>query len=83
MRQQTQLIPELSIDEILARWPQMIEVFIRFHMLCIGCPVSRFHTLQEACELHQIDKTNFEQCLLETINFVPPQSPKGDAAWSQ
>jgi hybrid cluster-associated redox disulfide protein len=71
---------ELSVEQILADWPQTLPVFIRFHMLCIGCPVTPFHTLRDACLAHDIDLEPFESALEAVVNSDLPQSPKGGAA---
>lgn len=44
--------PNMSVDEIMRRWPATIRVFIRHRMLCIGCPIGIFHTVNDACEAH-------------------------------
>lgn len=51
--------PEMSVDEIMRAWPATIPVFIRNAMLCVGCPIGRFHDVTEACEAHGIDKDRF------------------------
>ena len=42
------MFSDLSVDEIMDRWPATIRVFIRHDILCIGCAIGRFHTLGEA-----------------------------------
>ncbi|WP_322100033.1 DUF1858 domain-containing protein [Geminicoccus roseus] len=42
---------------------EVIPVFIRFRMHCIGCPIGHFHTVAEACALHGRDLTNFLQAV--------------------
>ena len=43
---------DLSVGEIMTRWPATIGVFIDLELHCIGCPISPFHTLVEAAEEH-------------------------------
>lgn len=64
-----------TIEQILALWPQTIPVFIRFHMLCIGCPITPFHDLSDACRAHGISLEPVETALHEAINSDPQQSP--------
>jgi hybrid cluster-associated redox disulfide protein len=71
---------ELTVEHILALWPQTLPVFIRFHMLCIGCPVTPFHTLREACLAHEMGLEPFESALRAAVSSGLPQSPGGGAA---
>jgi hybrid cluster-associated redox disulfide protein len=48
--------PFMTVDEIMRLWPQTMRVMIKFKMLCIGCPVARFHTLADACAAHGLDE---------------------------
>ena len=50
---------DTPIDVILGMWPEVSQVFIRNHMGCIGCAFARFHTLQEAFKIYQLDKEVF------------------------
>lgn len=49
------IIIDLSVGEIMARWPSTIRVFIAYRMHCVGCPISPFHTLVDAAEEHRND----------------------------
>lgn len=71
---------DLSVEHILAEWPQTLPVFIRFHMLCIGCPIAPFHTLGEACLAHEIGLEQVEAALRSAVSSGLPQSPAGGAA---
>jgi hybrid cluster-associated redox disulfide protein len=48
--------PDLSMDEIMRRWPATIPVIMKQRMLCIGCPIGPFHTVSEACRAHGLDE---------------------------
>lgn len=50
---------DLSVDDVMRRWPGTIELFIRYRMLCIGCSIARFCTIREACEDHNIPLSDF------------------------
>ena len=49
------LAEHLTVGEIMSRWPATIGVFLRYRMGCVGCPISSFHTLVDACEEHELD----------------------------
>ncbi len=41
-----------TVDEVVGRYPRTARVFIRRRMHCIGCEVSRFETIAEACRVY-------------------------------
>lgn len=59
--------PDMTVDEIMRRWPATIRVMIRNRMLCIGCPIGIFHTVADACDAHQVDLESFSEELLEAM----------------
>jgi hybrid cluster-associated redox disulfide protein len=63
--------PDMTVDEIMRRWPSTIRVVIRNGMLCIGCPIGIFHTVADACEAHRIDEESFSRELLKAMRSDP------------
>jgi len=43
------------VDEVMRRHPATIEVFVRLHLHCIGCPIGTFHTVADAAREHGLD----------------------------
>lgn len=48
-----------SIADLITQWPKTIPVFLRHKMLCVGCMVSPFHTIVDACAEHSLDQAAF------------------------
>ena len=48
---QTNLV-DLSLADIMSKWPGSIRVFLDRRMHCVGCPIAPFHTLVDAAEEH-------------------------------
>ncbi|WDR05997.1 DUF1858 domain-containing protein [Devosia rhodophyticola] len=46
---------DMSVDDVMRQWPNAIPVFIHHHMLCVGCPVGRLHSLYDAALAHGLD----------------------------
>lgn len=44
----------MTIKELLERHPTAINVFIERKMLCVGCPVQEYHTLEEAARIYGV-----------------------------
>ncbi len=59
MSEDTPLTPDITLDVLLARYPQAAQVFIDHRMLCVGCPIGHFHTLEEIALAYQLDLQAF------------------------
>ncbi|NPV78332.1 MAG: DUF1858 domain-containing protein [Anaerolineae bacterium] len=64
--------PETSVNDLVQKWPQVIPVFIQFHMACVGCSMSAFETLEDAANIYAIDPQLFMQRLEEAIRESSP-----------
>lgn len=59
--------PDLPLHALFARWPQTVAVFLARHMLCVGCPISPFHTVIDACAEYGLDETAFRADLHSAV----------------
>ncbi len=71
--------PGLTLAEIMQRWPQTIAVFLERKMLCVGCEVSPFHTIADACLEYGLEEEEFIAALKAAINDPPGTAQQGDA----
>lgn len=46
---------EMSITEIVKKFPKTIEVFFRYGMHCFGCMTAHFENLEQGAVAHGID----------------------------
>jgi hybrid cluster-associated redox disulfide protein len=60
--------PNLSIADLLARWPRAVTAFALYRMACPGCPISRFHTVQDACLEYDADEKLFRAELHKAVS---------------
>lgn len=44
------------VDDILRTFPQTARVFLDNGMKCVGCPIGLFHTIDDACREHDLDR---------------------------
>ena len=51
--------PDMTVDEVMRRWPATIRAFLDHRMRCVGCPIATFHTVDDACREHGVDRTAF------------------------
>jgi hybrid cluster-associated redox disulfide protein len=47
------------VEDVMRRSPATIRVFLDFRMSCVGCPIAGFHSLEDACREHGIDRESF------------------------
>jgi hybrid cluster-associated redox disulfide protein len=59
MSQPLPLTLETTVDEAMRRCPALIRLFLDFKMRCVGCPIGRFHTIEEACQDHAVSAEDF------------------------
>ena len=51
------------VDDVMNGSPETIGVFLAFKMACVGCPIGTFHTVDDACREHGIDREAFLRAL--------------------
>ena len=47
------------VDDVMRGAPETIRVFLEHKMGCVGCPIATFHTVEDACREHGIDRDSF------------------------
>ncbi|NIN65940.1 MAG: hypothetical protein GTO63_14855 [Anaerolineae bacterium] len=58
---------DLTIAELIRRWPDSTSVLISQRMACIGCLFFDFHTLGEALEIYSLPSETFLPLLAEVV----------------
>jgi hybrid cluster-associated redox disulfide protein len=44
---QSPLTADLTIADVLERWPQTVPVFQRYRLACVGCPIAPFEQIAD------------------------------------
>ena len=52
-----------SVDDVMRATPEAIRVFLEHRMGCVGCPIATFHSVDDACREHGIDRDTFIKAL--------------------
>jgi hybrid cluster-associated redox disulfide protein len=55
------------VDDLMRSWPATIRTFLDFRMGCCGCPIATFHTVDDACLEHNVDREVFLAALREAV----------------
>ena len=53
------LMADLTVAEVMDRWPQTIPVFFRYRMACVGCPIAPFETMAEVAAIYGLNLSRF------------------------
>jgi len=46
---------EMSIGEVVQKYPQTVEVFLRHGLMCFGCAIARYENVEQGAVAHGID----------------------------
>ena len=46
---------DTKIGDLLQAYPDKADLLLEAGMHCLGCPASQMETLEEACEVHEIN----------------------------
>lgn len=65
------------VDDVMRRWPVTIRVFLKHRMHCVGCPITCFHTVRDACREHNVDEADFMAELAAVIAKGPISADEG------
>jgi hybrid cluster-associated redox disulfide protein len=58
------------VGEVMTARPATIRVFLEFRMGCVGCPISGFHTIDNACREHGVNRDEFLTRLHEAASAI-------------
>jgi hybrid cluster-associated redox disulfide protein len=64
--EKTKIKKEMTISEVIEKYPKTVFVFIDYGLHCVGCPMARIEqgeTIVEAAKLHRLDLKKFLQDL--------------------
>jgi hybrid cluster-associated redox disulfide protein len=51
--------PTELVDDVMREWPTTIRVFLDYGLRCVGCPIACFHSVDDACREHGVDRARF------------------------
>ena len=60
----------MPIGDVVQKYPQTIEVFLKHGLMCFGCAIARFENLEQGAMAHGINV----ETLVADLNAAVPQS---------
>lgn len=61
---------QMTIGEVVEKFPQTVEVFLRHGLMCFGCAVARFENVEQGAMAHGINV----EALVKDLNAAVPQA---------
>jgi hybrid cluster-associated redox disulfide protein len=46
---------DITVKELLDRYPQLLQMFMDMELMCVGCPTEAFHTLSDVSREYHLD----------------------------
>ena len=70
------LLTEMTIEDILKKWPQTAKTFSRYSSSCIGCAIAPFCKIEDAVNYYELPKDEFMDALHRAIEHktITPDS---------
>lgn len=63
---------DMPIGDVVTRYPQTIEVFLRHGLMCVGCAVARFENIEQGAMAHGINV----DLLMRDLNAAVAEEPE-------
>ena len=60
-------LASMTVDTVLARWPQCADIFNNYNMACVGCPVAPYYTVSEVADVYDLPIDEFVAVLEQAI----------------
>ncbi len=64
---------DTPVDEVLARHPELASQFVRHRMICVGCGMASFDTLDEAMQNYGLRLDDFLEELRGVVKSLPKE----------
>jgi len=68
MEKSQKITKEMTISEVIKKYPKTAFLFIDYGLHCVGCPIAQGETIEEAAKVHRLDLEKFLEDLNKVIN---------------
>ena len=59
---------DMNIKEVLEKYPEVVAIFQKYNMGCIGCIAASFEKISDITAVHGIDSKKFVEELNEALD---------------
>lgn len=67
MTEKPEITKEMTIGEVIRKYPKTVFLFIDYGLHCVGCPIAQDETIEQAAKVHRIDLKKFLEDLNKAI----------------
>jgi len=46
---------DMLVEDVIALYPETYKIFLRYGLHCVGCPISRHHTISQIAQENSLD----------------------------
>lgn len=58
---------DMRIGDVVRKYPQTIEVFLRHGLMCVGCHVAQFEDIEQGARAHGIEVDRLMKALNQAV----------------
>ncbi len=66
---------DTNVNWLLEQTPAVVPVFVQRRLHCVGCPLARFETLSDVCDIYGLQLDEFLTALRMTVGTTRRQRP--------
>ena len=59
---------DMNIREVIENHPEVVPVFVKYNMSCIGCIAASFEKIKDIAVVHGVDVKEFVKELNDVVN---------------
>ncbi len=63
-----EITEDMNIREVIDKHPEVVPVFMKYNMGCIGCIAASFEKIKDIAAVHGVDVKQFVKDLNEAMN---------------
>lgn len=67
---QNKIKKDAPIADIIAEFPELIEVFLEYGLHCVTCHISQFETLEQGAKRHGMSKEDISMMLRDANKAI-------------
>lgn len=68
MAQAKQITKDMSIADVVMKWPETAGTFMEWGLHCYGCAVAKFENVEQGASAHGIDADKLIEALNEVLD---------------
>jgi hybrid cluster-associated redox disulfide protein len=67
-------IADMIVEDLIDQFPAVVSTFVQHRMQCVGCPMARFETVAEVCEIYRLPVGAFLADLASRTGDADPEA---------